>query len=128
MICMIISPELLNSIDNLQMNKDFENKESLVNIYIDNFHSITNLSDDENEPDYENYSFLVFILIAWTKQYDTQITLNCNSKNQFKIVIDKEIQKDALLSFVKLYEKLTFTNLYILDDSSGNNWIINFYF
>ena len=125
---MIISPELLNSIDNLQMNKDFENKESLVNIYIDNFHSITNLSDDENEPDYENYSFLVFILIAWTKQYDTQITLNCNSKNQFKIVIDKEIQKDALLSFVKLYEKLTFTNLYILDDSSGNNWIINFYF
>ena len=125
---MIINLELLNSIDNLQMNKDFENKESLINTYIQNFHSLASVSDNEITPESENYSFLVFLLIAWTRQYHKQIKLLCTDQNNFKIVIDKGVQKNALQSFVKLYEELTLTNLYILDDPTNNKWIFIFYF
>ena len=118
----------MNSIDNLQMNKDFENKGSLINTYIGYFHSLESVSDNENAPDYENYSFLVFLLITWVKQYHGQITLHCTGQNHFKIVIDKEVQINALQSFAKLYEELTLTNLYIVDDTSSNKWIIIFYF
>ncbi len=116
---------LLGPSNTLNFSTDFECSDSFLSSFIDNFHLPKGAVD---VPDYENYSFLVFLLIALVKQYNSLLTLVCISPVHYKILIDKNLPLKVLDSFLKIIDELTLSSVNIIDNASDNQWVYDLLF
>ena len=95
------------------------NLEFFSNLFLQNYNEC---------PDNQNYSFLTLWLILWIKNNTKNIIIEKNDGTNWKLIINKTINKSELEIFSTIFSELTLEKINFVESEVSDYYYVNFQF
>ena len=95
------------------------NLEFFSNLFLQNYNEC---------PDNQNYSFLTLWLILWIKNNTKNIIIEKNDGTNWKLIINKTINKSELEIFSTIFNELTLEKINFVESEVSDYYYVNFQF